>query len=505
MKQLNRPAETINQLLDKVENMPEQVSDGKTPILETGTTTTLEPQQQATSEVVPNGTDESGNPKYLINIGIPRGADGTSSGGGGVADSVDWSNVNNKPKWVDSATKPEYTADEVGALPSDTTFKTINGESIEGEGDIVITGGSGGGIPEAPSDGFNYTRKNGAWEKQQILNIYAINYIPAEHLSSNVSDIPIEASKIDELYENLYGIRVGGVGLILSDGGMVIASCIRERVGGHGVAITCAVSADESQNTEVDRIVTIDFNSEASTYSTYVKVISEGGSGSSESGSWVYDLNPSIIMLTNDSASADISTAVGGLSGFEAIRQAAKDGKTGRCTVEENAYLNFSLSSMETTNYSYLFVLGLAGILSDPQNQMGFYMIEYNKQNGNFSFYIQLYQNSSSGSSSSSISTYTIPEAISSLGDSPTSEEVSNAIGGLDGLKKAITAVENGSAILFGTTGITEQVQASSINNPGANMYGISFFSMILVHPLVQVTIACMGGTFSMEKKTLVE
>ena len=504
MKYLNKTAEVINKLLDKVENMPEQVSDGKTPILETGTTTTLEPQRQATSEVVPNGTDESGNPKYLINMGIPRGADGTSSGGGGVADSVDWSNVNNKPQWVDSVTKPKYTADEVGALPSDTSFKTINGESIKGEGNIVITGGSGSGIPEAPSDGFNYTRKNGAWEKQQILNIYAINYIPAEHLSSNVSDIPIEASKIDELYENLYGIRVGGVGLILSDGGMVVASCIRERVGGHGVAITCAVSADESQNTEVDRIVTIDFNSSTSTYSTYVKVISEGGSGSSESGSWVYDLNPSIIMLTNDSNSADISAAVGGLSGFEAIRQAAKDGKTGRCTVEGNAYLNFSLSSVETTNYSCLFVLGLAGILSDPQNQIGFYMIEYNKQNGNFSFYIQLYQNSSSGSSSPT-STYTIPKAISSLGDSPTSEEVSNAIGGLDGLKEAISAVENGSTILFGSTGMTEQVHAACINMPNNNMYGLTFASMLLVKSLSMVTISCVGGTFSMEKKTLVE
>lgn len=505
MKQLNKTAEVINKLLDKVENMPEQVSDGKTPILETGTTTTLEPQRQATSEVVQNGTDESGNPKYQINLGIPRGADGTSSGGGGVADSVDWSNVNNKPQWVDSVTKPKYTADEVGALPSDTSFKTINGESIKGEGNIVITGGSGSGIPEAPSDGFNYTRKNGAWEKQPVLSIYSINYIPAEHLASNVSDVSIDASKIEELISNSDGIRLGGVGFILSSGGAVVASCIRIRLIPDGISITFVVSANEEQNIEADRIVTIDFNSSTSTYSTYVKIISEGGSGSSESGSWVYDLNPSIIMLTNDSTSADISAAVGGLSGFEAIRQAAKDGKTGRCTVEGNAYLNFSLSSMETTNYSYLFVLGLAGILSDPQNQMGFYMIEYNKQNGNFSLSIQLYQNSSSGSSSSSTSTYTIPEAISSLGDSPTSEEVSNAIGGLDGLKKAIAAVENGSTILFGSTGMTEQVHAACVNVPGSNMYGLTFASMLLVKSLSMVTISCVGGTFSMEKKKLVE
>lgn len=505
MKLLNKPAETVNQLLDKVENMPEQVADGKTPVLETGTTTTLEPQQQATSEVVPNGTDESGNPKYQINLGIPRGADGTSSGGGGVADSVDWSEVNNKPQWVDSDTKPEYTADEVGALPSDTTFKTINGESIKGEGDIEITGGSGGGISDAPSDGFNYTRKNGAWEKQSVLSIYSINYIPAEHLASSVSNISIDSSKITELMANAEGIRLGGVGFILSSGGAVTASCIRIRLTTDGISITCVVSANEEQDIDADRIVTIDFNSTTNTYSTYVKVISEGGSGGSESGSWVYDLNPSILMLTNESSSADISAAVGGLSGFEAIKQAAKDGKTGRCTVDGNALLNFALSSMEATNYSYLFVIGLAGILTDPQNQMGFYMIEYNKQNGNFSFYIQLYQNSSSGSSGSSTSTYTIPEAVISLGDAPTSEEVSNAIGGLDGLKKAISAVENGSTILFGSTGMTGQVHAACINMPESNMYGLTFTSMLLVKSLSMVTISCMGGNFSMEKKTLVE
>lgn len=178
---INKTTDEINTLLDKVEGMPEEGVTGKTPVLETGETTTLPSGSQATSQVVANGVDAEGNPKYKLNFGIPRGADGSGSGGG-VADSVEWSKVLNKPTWVNSTTKPSYTATEVGALPASTTipsrtsqltndsnftttasFKTINGKSIVGSGNIVISGGSGGGIEEAPSDGKTYSRKNGGW------------------------------------------------------------------------------------------------------------------------------------------------------------------------------------------------------------------------------------------------------------------------------------------------------------------------------------------------------
>ncbi|MCD7815464.1 MAG: hypothetical protein LUH12_01800, partial [Bacteroides sp.] len=178
---ISKTTEEINTLLDKVEGMPDEGVSGKTPVLETGSTTTLDPGQNATSEVVANGTDEKGNPKYKINFGIPRGADGSGGSGGGTADSVEWKNVLNKPTWVNSSTKPTYTATEVGALPVTTTIpsktsqltndsnyvtsstlKTINGQSIVGAGNIEISG-TGSGIADAPSDGKIYGRKNGAW------------------------------------------------------------------------------------------------------------------------------------------------------------------------------------------------------------------------------------------------------------------------------------------------------------------------------------------------------
>ena len=159
---INKTTEKINELLDKIEDAPDKIENGKTPVFVAGTTTTLDPVMSATAEVVLVGTNPDGNPQYKINIGVPKGHDGTGGSGGGVADSVQWANVLNKPGWVNSATKPTYTASEVGALPegtkiptktSDLTndkgfltssgFKTINGESIVGTGNITIQGGGG--------------------------------------------------------------------------------------------------------------------------------------------------------------------------------------------------------------------------------------------------------------------------------------------------------------------------------------------------------------------------
>ena len=126
---INYETAKINELLSKVDKAPETVEDGKTPVFVTGTTTTLDAGLSATSEIIPDGTDGDGNPRYKINFGVPKGLDGTSGGGsGGTADSVQWSKVLNKPSWVNSPTKPAYTASEVGALPAGTSIPTKTSE-----------------------------------------------------------------------------------------------------------------------------------------------------------------------------------------------------------------------------------------------------------------------------------------------------------------------------------------------------------------------------------------
>lgn len=158
---INKTTEKINVLLDKIDVIPEEGLVGKTPVLEDVIVTTLSAGSDATGDIVRTGVDSEGNPSYVINLGIPRGKDGTS---GGPA-TIDWANVLNKPEWIMSSTKPSYTASEVGALPSSTSFKTVNGESILGEGDIKITSGGGSVV------GQNYP----GYKNAEIFNDYESN------------------------------------------------------------------------------------------------------------------------------------------------------------------------------------------------------------------------------------------------------------------------------------------------------------------------------------------
>lgn len=168
---INKTTDKINSLLDKVEKLPEEGIAGKTPVLEIGFVTTVSAGSSADVNIRDGGLDENGNPIYLLDFDIPKGKDGTSTGEGGEPVTIDWDSVLNKPTWVESQTKPTYNAQEVGALPSDTSFKTINGESILGEGDIEIQGGTSGGV------GQNYPGYNNA----EIFNDYDNNKAMGAH------------------------------------------------------------------------------------------------------------------------------------------------------------------------------------------------------------------------------------------------------------------------------------------------------------------------------------
>ena len=57
--------------------------DAKEPVFVSGTTTTLDPDEEATAEVVADGFTPDGNPKFKINLSIPRGQKGTAGDGSG--------------------------------------------------------------------------------------------------------------------------------------------------------------------------------------------------------------------------------------------------------------------------------------------------------------------------------------------------------------------------------------------------------------------------------------
>lgn len=392
---INKTTEKINELLDKIEDAPDKIENGKTPVFVTGTTTTLDPGMSATAEVVLIGTDPEGNPQYKINIGVPKGLDGTGGSGGGVADSVQWANVLNKPGWVNSATKPTYTASEVGALPEGTKIptktsdiendsgfltsgglKTINGESIVGEGDISLSGS--GGISDAPKDGKTYGRNNGTWVETSQMdeapsdgNAYARknkgwatvlestesalldNYVksdsytaiePTDSINSAISKLEAGLTKASDITNEVFelpsnlrniGIKSTQADVFSALGGAEgynnILQAIKEKkkiylystglfIYNEPVSCCCiglAIFIHFKKNELLlNKAIDVYVKSQGTESSTYLIVVYDNG----------YELKESVYNITSDSSSNDISSALGGESGLKEIISAIKCG-----------------------------------------------------------------------------------------------------------------------------------------------------------------------------------
>lgn len=74
-----------------------------------------------------------------IGAGLTISDEGTlSATGGGEADSVNWTNVIDKPEWVDSSTKPTYTIDEV-----DTEAVTVRTSQLGVAGGVATLDNEG--------------------------------------------------------------------------------------------------------------------------------------------------------------------------------------------------------------------------------------------------------------------------------------------------------------------------------------------------------------------------
>ena len=112
--------------------------------------------------------------------------------------------------WVDMNENTSSSWEELGIQPkleSGVNIKTINSESILGEGNIEL---SSGGLDDAPSDGVTYGRKDGSWVKvnygtpDEVLNI-------DELLSLISSETSIEVPTPEGVFEKVENARNKGI------------------------------------------------------------------------------------------------------------------------------------------------------------------------------------------------------------------------------------------------------------------------------------------------------
>lgn len=476
---INKTTEEINTLLDKVEGMPEEGVVGKTPVLETGTTTTLEAGSEATSEVVANGTDESGNPKYKLNFGIPKGYDGSGgSGGGGTADSVQWANVLNKPSWVNSSTKPSYTAAEVGALPSTTTIpsktseldndseyvkstelKTINGKSIVGSGNIEISG-TGSGIADAPSDGQTYGRKNGAWAAIASSTGGSVDISDIGNRLIQIAET--SGTCTDEDYNTLKEYADNGiVTYIDTDGSSMIVEV--KNFGGNiqvtynvesvsGITVVAInVSSSKQVTTSLKNILqytnigsgllgaytkpaSYSAISKEDSISTAIGKLEAGlGIGGSSSDDEFY-LPGAVYSLTSGATATEITDAFGGDEGIQAFKDAMSEKK--------KIYIKCDKSYIKALiPVSYEITFGVLWGISFRKDDYG------RASNSAMTLQInptRVYSVYDGG--------YALKASFYGLTSSSTTEEISTAVGGEKGMKKLIQAIKDSNRIYIDTS-----------------------------------------------------
>lgn len=484
---LNYTTAKINELLAKIEKAPETIENGKTPVFVTGTTTTLDPGLSATAKVVQDGVDDNGNPKYKINFGVPKGLDGASGGGGGVADSVQWTKVLNKPSWVDSPTKPTYTASEVGALPAGTTipsktsqltndskflkstdFKTINGQSIVGEGNIQIEGGSSGGtgnvnVTNASSllNSRLYSfkpSKDGSLEGtfQEIANanentaglmssegysklnsIKGCVYLPIAFEQVNSSTSKEELVQLFSKAFEQEDLSFAQLVLILttfstlsdSDGNGDSGS--RFFVGNNDCLFRGLYTEAENKLLTEFTFITIGgslktisilFSNLQSDFSTAEMTISIIDSDDDS-----YYLPVNLYNLTSSSTESQITSALGGSEGVEALKDAMRANKKIYVVSSEIIYyfvFPVSYSLVLNTSWAISFVIPASGI-----NASIIRNITYNKVKN-------IYPEG-----------FGLDSSFYTLRSSSSSEDISSAIGGESGMKKLIQAIFDGNRV----------------------------------------------------------
>lgn len=147
--------------------------DGQPAVFEQGTTTTLNPSEEARVEVVENGETPEGNPKYILNFFIPRGQTGPAGAGTGNV-LVDTAGLVSGKKYLfvpdsDNSSSGTFTEYVEPAIPTKTSDLTNNS----------------GFITKAVNDLTNYYLKSETYTKEEVQSlISAINSVTLQKVDS---------------------------------------------------------------------------------------------------------------------------------------------------------------------------------------------------------------------------------------------------------------------------------------------------------------------------------
>lgn len=136
---------------------------GEPPVIEQGTVTTASPGTEASVEVVPNGETAEGNPRYILNFTIPKGDPGKDGEGAGNVYVQETGLVSGKKYLFQPGANGSANGTFVEYVePTIPEQVQPDWNATEGKGAILNKPAI---LPDAPKDGKQYARKDGAWEE----------------------------------------------------------------------------------------------------------------------------------------------------------------------------------------------------------------------------------------------------------------------------------------------------------------------------------------------------
>lgn len=147
--------------------------DGQPAVFEQGTTTTLDPSEEARVEVVENGETPEGNPKYILNFFIPRGQTGPAGAGTGNV-LVDAAGLVSGKKYLfvpdsDNSSSGTFMEYAEPVIPTKTSDLTNNS----------------GFITKVVNDLTNYYLESETYTKEEVQSlISAINSVTLQKVES---------------------------------------------------------------------------------------------------------------------------------------------------------------------------------------------------------------------------------------------------------------------------------------------------------------------------------
>lgn len=485
---LNYTTAKINELLAKVAALPAKVMDGDTKI--PSKTSDLENDSKFVRE---NGLKTVNGQSILGsgNISISGGS------GGGTVDSVEWANVNNKPGWVNSQTKPSYTASEVGALPSDTAIpsktsqltndskfvketglKTVNGQSLLGTGNISISGGSGEG-----GGGYGNVNVTNAAELKAVRN-YVFKpsndgstdgtFVEIKNASENNDGLisKEDYSKLKKIKESL-NIPAAVINLsekssneeIVAawgdDPSFVYGLCVYIEIANSQDFIEsfwdhyignyrCTLNAkcDESSEKNMLEISYIAFGGKFRTIRINISKSDDTYAHTceiEESGNDTYYLPSEVYSLEKGISNSECEAIFGGVSGIIGLKEAISRGK--------KIYLNYKNSScFHSIPVSAVFITA-GGILNYIRLH---FITQENSAIDNYSYLKSIHIALSSKFKVISFNVfkkynyvYILKADLLKLTNESSSNDISSAVGGETGLNNIIKAVNDGNQLLL--------------------------------------------------------